>query len=129
MNYNLITAIIAIAAIVSPIIVSVINNRYSLEKYDREVTEQRKYKEQERINIMIDDYLVSTAELTVGDSINTNTLTNYKKKYFALLPYTITSAESVMKEIDKLVESKIYGPINEKLYFVAILMNSEIVNE
>lgn len=99
MNVDLtvtVSVIIALCAIISPIIVAIINNRYQLKL--KKIEFARDYK------IHAFEEYMSSLQRRISNR-NSNTVSEYAKAFGNALIYASPSTQSVMLEIDEIIKS------------------------
>lgn len=112
---NNITALIAITAIISPIIVSLIENLYRSKRYNQEVDSNRDYSETERIKEMVDNYLITIGTIATQITFQYSAHAEYRRKYYVLLPYMSEEIKASMQDIDRLISNQNYKEINNNI--------------
>lgn len=128
----LISGAVALAAIISPIFVSVINNCFLIRKYKLEVIEKRNFEKQQYINKIYEDYLVSLGTISTVAFVSTHPLEHldkYKQPFYLLLNYVDESCKKLMIEMDKLIEADEWKKNNEKVIELIPLVRKSLLEQ
>lgn len=128
----IISGSVALAAIISPIIVTLLNNWFLIRKYKLEVIEKRSYEKQQYINGIYDDYLNSLGTIST-EAFNSfqglEFLGKYKRPFYLLLNHVDEECMNLMLEMDKLIESGEWKKNNAKTLELIPLIKKSLLEQ
>ena len=128
-----VTAILAVCAIVSPILVAIINNRHQLKMRQLEINHEETVKRNEyifdQVSLAFAEYL-STLEKCRKRITNENK-EEYGKAFGKALMYVATSTHNAMKDIDESIRVGFHNDLEtiispEKVIEISMLLRHDL---
>lgn len=99
-----ITAIIAVVALISPVITTTISNRHQLKLKAADYKFRQSDESILHVRKIIDEFLSNTGELLGSPTLER--MAKYRKSYFSAIPYLPDDIVSLMSKIDSEISNQ-----------------------
>ncbi len=120
-----ISVIIALTAIIIPMLTSIIDNTFKLWRYNIEVKQSNQNEEVNYVRSIYEKYLISLGTITSLSEIEIRDVLwsePYNQAYYHLLMFAPKEISTLMKEIHKLITTGDWKSINSPIEELALLI-------